>query len=469
MGGMGGMGGSVPPPPTGGMGGTMPPPPTDGGLRPPPMGMDGGAPPPTGTGGSGGGTPPAGGSGGSGGTACVAPSGAGLEIHNGAGYSSGAFFDGNHASISCGSFLVGTPNAATSGGAAAGAATVFTWSGSAWNTEQKLIASDGKTTDLFGEGAALDGDRAIVGAPNKDDGMSGPTCSLPDCISAVGAAYVFSRSGSTWTQEQKITTSDEQSNGHFGQAVAISGTTAAVASPLHAINVKNGTLITTQHYAGIVEIYLRGPLGKWVLQSKLAASDALEYDGAGRSLALVGNALVVGAPGNVLGSSALPGRVFVYDRSSTTWTRDAVVTAADGAADDHFGVAVALSGTTMVVGADGDDDAGDGSGSVYVFVGSGASWTQQQKLVPADAAAGARFGASVAAVSPDHIVVGAPGAGKIYSFTRAGGVWAQDAVHTACSGTPGQSLGASGTLAVSSGAGSWVFDLADADTSCVPN
>jgi len=56
-----------------------------------------------------------------------------------------------------------------------------------------------------------------------------------------------------------------------------------------------------------------------------------------------------------------------------------------------------------------------------------------------------------------------------FEIHQVGGVWAQDAVHTACSGTPGQSLGASGTLAISSGTGSWVFDLADTDTSCVPN
>jgi hypothetical protein len=295
-------------------------------------------------------------------------------------------------------------------------------------------------------------------------------CSSPNCTPDVGAAYVFARSGTTWTEEQKLSSASLQSEAHFGQTVALSGTTLVAASPWHGVNVRDAATghITSQHFAGTVEVFIRGPL-RWTAQATLEASDALTYDLAGSALAVSGNTLIVGAPGNLTGSSALAGRAMVYTRSGTTWTRQPDVTAADGAANDHFGASLALSGTTLVVGAPGDDDAGDASGSAYVLVGSGGTWTTEQKLTAPDAAAGAKLGSSVAVVSSDRVLVGAVGAGKIYSFSRSGGSWSNDAIYTACSGSPGQSLAASGSLAVSATDGAWVFDLADPSTACVGN
>jgi hypothetical protein len=104
-----------------------------------------------------------------------------------------------------------------------------------------------------------------------------------------------------------------------------------------------------------------------------------------------------------------------------------------------------------------------------VLGGAAGSWTTQQKLTAPDPTAGAKFGSSVAVVSATRVLVGAVGAGKVYSFSRTGGSWTSDAVYTACSGSPGQSLAASGSLAVSATTGAWVFDLADAGTACVGN
>ena len=75
-----------------------------------------------------------------------------------------------------------------------------------------------------------------------------------------------------------------------------------------------------------------------------------------------------------------------------TTPEQAKLVAADAAGGDHFGIKVAISGDTALVGANGDDDGGSASGSAYVLVRSGTTWTQQAKLTASDAAAGDQFG-----------------------------------------------------------------------------
>jgi hypothetical protein len=115
----------------------------------------------------------------------------------------------------------------------------------------------------------------------------------------------------------------------------------------------------------------------------------------------------------------------VFVRSGATWTQQAKLTAADADAGDNFGFSVAISGDTALVGADGDDDAGLSSGSAYVFVRSGTTWSEQAKLTASDAAAGDNFGFSVA-ISGDTALVGADGdddagdrSGSAYVFALA--------------------------------------------------
>ena len=116
---------------------------------------------------------------------------------------------------------------------------------------------------------------------------------------------------------------------------------------------------------------------------------------------------MVGACGDDVGANADQGSAYVFTRSGTTWSQQAKLTAADGAAGDWFGYSVAVSGDTAVVGAAGDDvGANADQGSAYVFARSGTTWTQQAQLTAADGAAGDCFGRSVA-VSGDTAVVGA--------------------------------------------------------------
>ncbi|MCH7819670.1 MAG: T9SS type A sorting domain-containing protein, partial [Candidatus Marinimicrobia bacterium] len=127
----------------------------------------------------------------------------------------------------------------------------------------------------------------------------------------------------------------------------------------------------------------------------------------------------------------------------------------DGAAEDHFGFSVTISGDYAVVGAGYDDDIGDQSGSAYVFKRTGTSWTQEAKLLPSDGAALDHFGSSVS-ISGDYAVVGAtgdddnaPDAGSAYLFKRSGTSWTQEAKILASDGATGDYFGLSGSASIS--------------------
>jgi len=158
---------------------------------------------------------------------------------------------------------------------------------SAGVTEVKLLASDGAASDYFGWSVAISGDTAVVGAYNDDDKGSNS-----------GSAYVFVRSGDTWTQQAKLLASDSAAYDYFGWSVAVSGDTAVV--------------------------------GAYMDDDK----------------------------GNNSGSA------YVFVRSGDTWTEQAKLTASDGAENDYFGISVAISGDTWLVGAFNDDSS---KGSAYVY------------------------------------------------------------------------------------------------------
>ena len=102
-------------------------------------------------------------------------------------------------------------------GSASGSAYVFTRTGTTWTEEAKLTASDAAFDDVFGESVTVSGDTAVVGAPGDDDAGTNS-----------GSAYVFTRGGSTWTQQAKLTASDAAFGDSFGASVTVSGDTAVV-------------------------------------------------------------------------------------------------------------------------------------------------------------------------------------------------------------------------------------------------
>lgn len=193
--------------------------------------------------------------------------------------------------------------------------------------------------------------------------------------------------------------------------------------------------------------------------AKLNASDGAPVDQFGAAMAISGNTLVVGAR---LHGDSSSGSAYIFERDADgpgAWEQVASLTAADGAADDHFGESVAINGDTVVVGANGDDDLGPNSGSAYIFgrnAGGPGNWGQVAKLTAGDGGAFDAFGDAVA-ISGDSVVVGAPthdaidfdaGAAYIYERDAGGpGQWGEVTKLTASDGGNGDYFGLS--LAIS--------------------
>ena len=184
--------------------------------------------------------------------------------------------------------------------------------------EGKLTASDGAASDEFGYAVALSGDTAIVGA----------YADSTDTASQLGSAYVFVRSGGSWTQQQKLTISDGFEGDHFGWSVAISGDTALVGAPSADI----GGILNQ----GAAYVFVRSG-GTWSLQQRLTASDGVANDEFGHSVALSGDTALVGARSADIDDEANQGAVYVFVRSGGTWSLQQKLTACDGAAGDEFG------------------------------------------------------------------------------------------------------------------------------------
>ena len=176
----------------------------------------------------------------------------------------------------------------------------------------------------------------------------------------------------------------------------------------------------------------------FVQQGKLSASDGAAQDDFGRSVAISGDTIVVGAYRDDVGSNADQGSVYVFTKPTGGWatgTETAKLTASDGAASDQFGFSVAIASDTIVIGADLDNVGSNmDQGSAYVFTKPAGGWatgTETAKLTASDGAASDFYGYSVA-VSSDAIVVGAyrdnvgsnADQGSAYVFREPAGGWA---------------------------------------------
>lgn len=284
-------------------------------------------------------------------------------------------------------------------------------------TEQaRLVASDGAINDIFGVSVAYSGDTAIIGAANRN--------------TARGQAYVFVRTGATWSEQAKLNSSNGTALDNFGAAVAVDGNTAVIGAPQ-----KNGQL-------GEVYVFVRTGT-KWAQQARLTAPDGVSGDLFGSAVAVSGDTALVGL------SSALRNAAYVFVRTGTAWAEQARLIPADGAAGDRFGLSVALEGDTALVGGPGKVAASSaGPGRAYVFVRAGTTWSEQARLTAADGAAQDQFGIAVA-VSGDIALVGAnqaqigqkPRQGAAYVFNRTDTAWSPYGKLTASNGADEDSFG----------------------------
>ena len=232
-----------------------------------------------------------------------------------------------------------------------GSAYVFVRIGTTWTEQARLVASDPRSWSDFGYSVAICGDTAIVGAmgqePSSGSGLR------------TGAAYVFVRTGTQWTEQAKLIASDGDDSDRFGASVSISHDTAVVGAEVD----DHGGAIDS----GSAYVFVRSGT-TWAEQAKLAASDPQFGDWFGNSVAVSGDTAVVGAWYDDHAGGQDAGSAYVFVRSGTSWTLQRHLMASDATAWDNFGSSVALSGGTTVVGARYDDTTrGPNVGSAYVF------------------------------------------------------------------------------------------------------
>jgi hypothetical protein len=268
-----------------------------------------------------------------------------------------------------------------------------------------IIASDAALSDFFGGNVDIDGDTAIVGAPNRN---------VPGTRS--GAAFIYVKSGGVWSLQTELTPSEIIEYNYFGSAVAIYGDMAIVGAHGRSTNVGTAYIFerTGTTWSLFLELVPHGlPLG-----AHFSYSVALNEDHA-----------VFGT----YGIDTRAGAVYVYTKTGTDWTQmvENIVRPNVVQAESNFGLYVALDNHTLVVTAPGEEVGGvDNIGAAYVFEYQNDVWTQQSRLIISGMLAGEGYGYSVA-VHNDIVCVGAhkrfagaESAGTMYIFTRTNSNWA---------------------------------------------
>jgi hypothetical protein len=343
-----------------------------------------------------------------------------------------------------------------------GAAYVFARSAGIWSQQGAMVkASNAEGDDQFGWAVALsgDGNTLAVGAPFESSSLIGITPGLIDELTAgngalmAGAVYVYTRSGSAWSQQAYVKASNTESGDLFGYSVALSGdgNTLGVGAPLEssgltgitAGSVDGTTSGNAAPSSGAVYVYTR-TAGAWSQQAYVKASNTGSGDNFGTSLSLAsdGNTLAVGAPledsslnGVIVGAvnegtsgngSFDSGAVYVYARTVGAWAQLAYVKASNtGATDanDQFGTSVALSGdgtalavgapfedsSTTGIGSTPDDGLASNTGAVYFYRLSAGTWSQQAYVKATNTGDLDEFGWSLALSGDGNtLAVGAP-------------------------------------------------------------
>ena len=252
-----------------------------------------------------------------------------------------------------------------------GSVYVFTRSGDTWTQQAKLLPSDGKAKDLFGYTISIYGETVIVGAPQNIDQFQD-----------VGSAYVFMRSGDTWTQQAKLLPSDGEIGDYFGVSVSIYEDTAVVGAFLDD---------DLGEYSGSAYVFTRSG-DTWTQQAKLLASDGAIGTRFGYRVSTQEKTTII---------SAWDGFVYIFSLLGENWIE--TVKLHEGS--QWFGISTQIDDDRIIIG---DSTGGHlEKGSAYVFTKSGDTWTQQAKLLASDGDNYDWFGYSVS-LSGCYAIIGAP-------------------------------------------------------------
>lgn len=362
-----------------------------------------------------------------------------------------------------------------------GAVYVFTLTGNTWSQQAYIKASNTEEGDWFGKSIAIsiDGNTLAVGAPYESSNttiIDGNETN--NDANDSGAAYVFSRLGSQWTQQAYIKASNTEAHDWFGSSLAVAdeGNILAVAA--------KGT-----DAGGSVYVFKRAD-SAWSQQAIVEASNAEVGDWFGESVSLSndGNTMAVGAfleSSNATGingdendnSASGSAAVYVFSRNTDSWTQEAYIKASNSKAGIAFGESIALAadGDTLAVGATYENSNATGiggdqynqdaehSGAVYVFTRSTGIWTQQAYMKASNTASNDYFGAAIAlsadgnmlaataygenmkdtGIGGDQNNFGAVDSGAVYLFTRSADQWTQMAYIKASNTDTGDLFGTS--------------------------
>jgi trimeric autotransporter adhesin len=252
---------------------------------------------------------------------------------------------------------------------------VFVRNGAEWMQQAEISPAFNVSGDNFGVAVAVDHDTAVIGATGEDSNsglINGTGTSNDNSLSFSGAAYVYTRSGTDWTQQAFLKAANPDLDDTFGASVEVEGDTVVIGAygESSRAGIVNGSTASTDNSAinaGAVYVYTRSGT-TWTQQAFLKAANADAGDFFGNALGLSGNLLVVGAPyesSNVSSSTAnvvngstastnnslqSSGAAYVFYRTGTNWAETAFLKADHPNADDKFGYSVGISGSSIVVG-----------------------------------------------------------------------------------------------------------------------
>lgn len=325
---------------------------------------------------------------------------------------------------------------------------VFVRSGSTWTQQAHLKSFNSWTADRFGAAVAIEGDTIVVGAPGESqttDGVDGDQCLPPSSNPCgrsnsfpvltgpdVGAAYVFVRNGTTWTQQNYLKASNSEDGDSFGYAVAIHDQTIVVGAHYEdsAASLDGDQNDNSALEAGAAYVFFRSG-ATWIQQAYLKAANAVANDQFGYAVAIHNDTAVIGA---VLQGDGAPlsGAAYVFRRTGSTWSQQAQLKSPNPVTSDYFGGAVAVYDDRLVIGALGEDTGGADSGAAYVFKRTGTAWSQEAWLKASDTDPDDNFGYAVT-IQGEVVMVGASNEngtaeGGVYVFFRQAANWVEAAI-----------------------------------------
>ena len=286
--------------------------------------------------------------------------------------------------------------------------------------------------DLFGQCVAISGDGKVIAAaaPYDDDDATNS-----------GAVYIFTQNSlGEWQSVQKVSDGDENFGGYANQTTLPHPDSLSLSADGSILVV--GNQFSNQSGAGdggMAVIYTKVG-ATWSLTQKIFSSDiaASDYFGSGVCVSGDGSTIVVGAPGDDDGDS-LQGSAYIFEKVGGTWTQVQKIIQSDTLSNGFFGSRVRISndGTTLVVGAYLHDGVGSNVGAAYIFDKSGGgTWSQTLKLYPTTTT---QFYAQGLDISGDGnvIAVGAPrddttstNMGRVFMYVKSGGAWSNTPTQT---------------------------------------